>query len=296
MATVLTIITAIHSCKKTNDQIVPPTLTSGVVSDIGPFYARCSVKIQTRGSGSNWFGGICFDTIHNPVRTASSQFYNGNGSSGVIQSDTFSFELALTRSHTTYFARAYVIYGKEYNRIDGIVYGNEVSFTSTSVFLGEKLWNGIVYSIDSSGNHGMLAAPEDQGIAAWYNGNYILTNASNEKDGFGNTSKIMFANGDSAVFYDYFRDTTDFAAIVCYRYALDLNTTPGYASQWYLPSKEELNIVYDQKNLIGGFSNIPYWSSTELDLNHALGQDFSNGSQSPMDKSIKTGTRAIRSF
>ena len=296
MAAVLTIITAVHSCKKTNDQIVAPTLTTGVVSDIGPFYARCSVKIQTRGSGINWFGGICFDTIQNPVRTASTQFYNGNGSSGVIQSDTFSFELALTRPHTTYYARPYVIYSKTYHGFDGIVYGDEVRFTTTTVFLGEKFWNGIVYSIDSSGDHGKMAAPEDQGITAWYNGNYILTNASNEQNGFGNTTKIMFAYGDSTVHYDYFGDTTDFAAIVCYRYSLDLNSTMGFTSPWYLPSGEELNMLYGQKNLIGGFSNTPYWSSTELDLNHALGQDFSNGSQSAMDKSIKTGTRAIRSF
>jgi hypothetical protein len=69
---------------------------------------------------------------------------------------------------------------------------------------------------------------------------------------------------------------------------------------WYSPSKFELNLLYSQVNLIGGFTtrSAYYWGSTEYDVDHAYIQSFIDGSQSPDDKNqpVDKYVRAIRAF
>lgn len=64
----------------------------------------------------------------------------------------------------------------------------------------------------------------------------------------------------------------------------------GY-TDWYLPSKDELMILYNNKNLIGGFSGDSYWSSTEFDSDNAWEQNFNYGDQS---HHLKSGTYRVR--
>jgi hypothetical protein len=52
----------------------------------------------------------------------------------------------------------------------------------------------------------------------------------------------------------------------------------GY-DDWYLPSKEELNILYNNKEKIGGFNGKWYWSSSEVSSRRAWGQSFEDGIQ-----------------
>jgi hypothetical protein len=79
-------------------------------------------------------------------------------------------------------------------------------------------------------------------------------------------------------------------------------STGGYRD-WFLPSKDELDLMY--KNLkakgLGGFSGDWYWSSSESNLNYALSQRFSDGGQNDKDPSsgLKAGmgsVRAVRAF
>lgn len=46
---------------------------------------------------------------------------------------------------------------------------------------------------------------------------------------------------------------------------------------WKLPNKEELNLMYEQRETIGGFSSSWYWSSSDFFLNSAWAQDFTAG-------------------
>ena len=65
-------------------------------------------------------------------------------------------------------------------------------------------------------------------------------------------------------------------------------------SGWRLPTKDELNILYQNKDKIGVFANISYWSSTEDELNKRWVQSFSSGNQFPADMSNPVYVRAVR--
>ena len=69
----------------------------------------------------------------------------------------------------------------------------------------------------------------------------------------------------------------------------------GY-SDWYLPSKDELNKLYINRVAIGGFANNAYWSSTENDNFNAWLQDFFNGGQDYNGKFSTYYVRAVRAF
>ena len=50
----------------------------------------------------------------------------------------------------------------------------------------------------------------------------------------------------------------------------------GY--EWRLPTKEELDLIYENSKSIGGFEEgSVYWSSTEVDEDHAWFQYFGEG-------------------
>lgn len=77
---------------------------------------------------------------------------------------------------------------------------------------------------------------------------------------------------------------------------LDLN---GY-TDWYLPSKDELNKLYELHSLgLGDFANEHYWSSTEYNNGFAWRQNFDGwGHQSADDKILHYAyhVRAVRVF
>jgi len=66
---------------------------------------------------------------------------------------------------------------------------------------------------------------------------------------------------------------------------------------WRLPTKEELNALYINKNVVGGFARDYYWSSSESSNNSVWLQNFGSGSQSPTKKDYNKGrVRAVRAF
>ena len=67
-------------------------------------------------------------------------------------------------------------------------------------------------------------------------------------------------------------------------------------SDWYLPSQDELNLLYAQKTVVGGFANNGYWSSTEYDSGYAWYQTFDDGGQNYFGKEYLLPVRAVRAF
>lgn len=67
-------------------------------------------------------------------------------------------------------------------------------------------------------------------------------------------------------------------------------------SGWRLPTKYELNLMYVNKDKIGGFANYGYWSSSEGSNYNAWCQYFYSGLQFSGYKDNVDGVRAVRAF
>lgn len=70
----------------------------------------------------------------------------------------------------------------------------------------------------------------------------------------------------------------------------------GYRD-WYLPSKDELNLVYINLKSTGKISDDDlFWSSSEYLDNYAWWQQFSDGYQGSSNKNYANSVRAVRAF
>jgi hypothetical protein len=67
-------------------------------------------------------------------------------------------------------------------------------------------------------------------------------------------------------------------------------------TDWRLPTKHELNLMYSVKNSIGGFASNFYWSSTEGDSTSAWYHYFGDNSQNSTSKFNSFYVRAVRAF
>ena len=133
--------------------------------------------------------------------------------------------------------------------------------------------------MDGSGG-GLAAAEMDQSTGIQWGGLGTTIGTSTDKGtGEANTSAIVAALGNGS-----------YAAKLCDD--LDLN---GY-DDWFLPSKDELNLMYGQKGAIEGFADDHYWSSSEYSANTAWNQYFSGGLQSASSKNYTYRVRAVRAF
>ena len=165
--------------------------------------------------------------------------------------------------------------------------------------VGDFAQGGVVFWVDETGQHGLVCAKEDQdggyGIQ-WYNGSNTDTEAHGDGIYAGEmNTMLIIANQGS--------NSNDYAAGVCANYTVtESGVTYG---DWYLPSKEELNLMYTNKATIdataganggSGFESAYYWSSSEYDNDSAWGQVFNSGFQYCSSKLNAGWIRAVRRF
>jgi len=79
--------------------------------------------------------------------------------------------------------------------------------------------------------------------------------------------------------------------------AADVYATPT-ASDWWLPSQDELALMYSTLHLegIGGFESSYYWTSSQVSSTNAWALGFAYGNESNDPKSNAIYVRAVRAF
>ncbi len=156
--------------------------------------------------------------------------------------------------------------------------------TPAAKVVGESYGGGIIFYVDGSGQHGLVAATADQSTGvSWNNGTNVSVPVAGFLigDGQANTTSIVNTQGSGT-----------YAASICDQLVLN-----GY-SDWFLPSKNELDMLYQQKDVVGGFSaSSSYWSSSQSDAALAWKQQFNiTGGKVCYDKFATFRVRAVRAF
>ena len=165
--------------------------------------------------------------------------------------------------------------------------------------IGSRYAGGIVIWHNETGKHGLVCADKDFGKAVWGGVGEIGANGNGIADGSGmaNTKKIVeLASYNIENVKDGWFSTKQVKtpAPTAARLCLESNYN-GY-NDWYLPTKEALKLLYQNKSKIGGFADDNYWSSTEGSNSYAWKQDFSNGKQGSGSKDSKCSVRGVRAF
>ena len=268
----------------------PPTVGSTTAaSNIGKISATSGGNITNDFGNTISARGVCWSTSANPTTANSKTTESGTTGS-------FTSNITGLNAGTLYYVRAYA------TNTSGTAYGAQVNFTSAShLQIGEGYQGGKVAYIlqsnemgyDANVEHGMIAAPSDYGNAYWGCYGYSVNGADGLAYGSGNQNTIDIMAETCSQF------TSNVAATVCGNLVLN-----GY-SDWFLPSKDELNILYLNRVAIGNFStngggtSSYYWSSSEITFNiySSWAQDFDTGQQGV--GSWKDGSwmvRAVRYF
>jgi hypothetical protein len=135
----------------------------------------------------------------------------------------------------------------------------------TNHYVGESYGGGIVFHVSDGGKHGLITATVDRSARIQrQNNTSTATNAVT--DGIGadkfNTERISAIKGvedDDVPTYFKYQDS--------------------YYRDWYLPSKYELNLLYLNRSVLGGYADFARaWSSTMDSRVNAWFKSFAAGS------------------
>jgi len=224
----------LYACKKDVQSV--PMVTTNPVSSVTPASAVTGGNITSDGGSIISGRGVCWSQDQDPT-IDNDHISQGNGDG------RFVCDITGLLSNTKYYLRAYAVNNT------GISYGDVIAFKTDSFRIGLSYGGGKIFYIDSSGAHGFVAALSDYpSNVPWYGNSFTETLAMGNEIGEGllNTAHIVNELG-----------VGEYAAYACY--SLSLN---GY-HDWFLPSFKELLLMYQERDLIGGFGTEIYWSSTQ---------------------------------
>jgi len=263
----------------TQSATIPQGISTTSASSITQTNATSGGSITSDGGATITMKGVCWSSTTSTPTISNTNTNNGTGNT------SFSSSLSSLAANTTYYIRAYAV-----NSV-GIGYGNTVTFTTLpNLAIGQSYQGGIIAYIFVSGDngyvsgqtHGLIASTSNQSTGAQWGCSGTSITGTNTVLGTGLANTTAIINGCTS--------STN-AAALCY------NLSSGGYSDWYLPSKDELNKLYLNKTTIGGFSNVSYWSSSQVGATTAWSINFNTGTLSnTSNKSTLMYVRAIRKF
>jgi hypothetical protein len=261
------------SCKKENSIMMFLQVCNVDVNN-----AEVKIKIINNGKSKITEYGICWNTEGNPT------LLNLN-MKAIKDSVGNQIKIKGLKTSTTYYVKVYA------KSEDQISYSDQRSFTTKSIpYIGANACGGIVIYIYQAGEpnyvanetHGLVADKEDisTGIQWGCEGKIFTTN-NNNLIGMGksNTSHIIDVCTDENT-----------AAQIC-----NTHVSNNY-DDWFLPSRDELNLFYLNRSIIGGFGDAFYWSSSEYSDIKTHMQYLTTGVQYYGGKRATGRVRAIREF
>ena len=172
------------------------------------------------------------------------------------------------------------------------------------VAIGDTYQGGIIFYILEEGDngyiagevHGLIAAKEDQtttagaewgtaGSAEWGCYETEVSGADRTAIGTGaeNTLDILAGCSEDGI-----------AAKLCADYKITIDGATY--DDWFLPSKDELNLLYLKREVVGGFADFSYYSSSQDNHISAWYHNFIDGIQGKVLKNIKRRVRTVRAF
>ncbi len=311
-----------------------PTLNTLPVADVTSSTAVFNGEILDGGTPAYTERGFVYSLTANPTIDNTIAKLTCT----VTSDKQFSFKAAELKHSTTYYVRAYAI------NAAGVAYStNEVKFTTnmpvpevttldvsnadleggTATFRGEVTFVGDPAYIERGFVYGTLPEPT-------VNDNVIVANGSGEKGvyskyvtglpkttyyvrAYAKTTTVTVYGEDKMVSSEWMEIPS--AGIAVQRQDLGTglwatadamceNSTLGGYTDWRLPTKDELMVLYNNREKIGGFktngntlSEVSYWSSTFYGGSHYYYVNFYNGNLSTAQHNVYNfNVRAVRTL
>lgn len=300
------------------------TVPNGLLTINTPYYVRVKHTSSTIGA-SAWSPTVTFTTTNSYIVTPTVTITGGTtnvGQTPTITTSAFTVfggtdthtstdwiitkvsdgstvwqSVGNTTNKTSIVVPANVlIAGTQYTakaRFTGAAKGSSaygtVNFTTATSFIpttpgtpfGGGLYAGQITEDDGI-TYAIIVAPKAQGgeasgTLAWKTTRTTTTGTDSLNNGFNNTA-AMVAAGISL----------HPAANFCK--GLSIN---GY-TDWYLPAKDELNLLYTNQGSLDAFIQSYYWSSTQYASNNSWDQIFTNGNQRTDIKTVTGYVRGVR--
>lgn len=150
-------------------------------------------------------------------------------------------------------------------------------------FLGEYYGDGIVFYVDENGQHGLITATIDKSKRIKrHNGKFSVTHDARDEIEIReyNTERINAIKGAGSSNAQIFDNPQD-----------------DNLSDWYLPTRYDLNLLYVRRAVIGGYSDFAKgWRSTEMSSVNAWFYSFITGATFTNGKDDAEYIRILRKF